>query len=126
VVLIAKAGSQTAEIDHRVPFTTTTMTVISVVRGNAPNTFRLRQLGSADSADTPVAQQGSTYLLFLQPFELQPGVPVAPDLFVTVGASSGMFQQQGSTFRKTDPDAQELAAVITEAEVRAIDAGGTA
>src|SRR6185437_7153528 len=97
VVLIAKAGSQAAEIDHHVPFTTTTMTVVSSLRGDAPSTFRLRQLGSAGSADTPVAQSGSTYLLFLQPFELQHGVPVAPDLFVTVGASSGMFQQQGST-----------------------------
>lgn len=125
-ILIAKASSQAAETDHGVPFATTTMTVVSVVRGYAPSTFRLRQLGSAGSAETPVAQPGSTYLLFLQPFELQHGVPVAADLFVTVGASSGMFQQQGSTFRKTDPDAQDLPAAVTLADVRAATAAGTA
>jgi hypothetical protein len=125
-VVVARADAQKSESLHNVPFTVTSMTVISSIRGNVPPGFRLRQLGSPGSSSAPVVSAGSTYLLFLQPFQLQPGVPVSSDLFVTVGASSGMFLKDGDVFRKTDPDAASLPPTVTESDARRAGVGGTA
>lgn len=122
-IVVAHAESQQSEDVHSVPFTTTTMTIVSTIRGEVPSSFRVRQVGSPGSEEAPVASPGSTYLLFLQSFQLQPGIAVADDLFVTVGASSGMYLKQGTAFRKTDPDAIRLPSTVTEADVASIAVG---
>lgn len=111
-VVIAEAGAQQATRVHGVPFMTTQMRVLKTVAGSTPATFRLYQLGANDGSVDPemvVAATGSTYLLFVVPYETSPGVVTSPDLFTTVGAAAGMYGRTASdTFAKSDPASPQL------------------
>jgi hypothetical protein len=120
-VVVATAGTQQQSTVHGVPFTTTAMTGARTVSGTVPHTFRLYQIGANDGSapdDMVVASPGKTYLLFVTPFESAPGVVVAPDLFTTVGAAAGMYQQGLSGFAKTDPISPLLPAAVSAASAQ--------
>jgi hypothetical protein len=120
-IVIATAAKQEATAIHGVPFTITTMRLTKEIKGTAPSTFRVQQLGTGAEAggDAPaVATVGQAYLPFLQQYEQQPGVAVADDLFVTVGADAGMYARHSDKFDKVDSLSPDPPSTLTEGEAR--------
>ncbi len=122
-IVTATATKQETTTIRNVPFTVTTMRLTDVIKGTAPATFRVQQLGTGAGAgeggEAPVvAVVGQTYLLFMQPYEQQPGVVVASDLFVTVGADAGMYAGNLDRFDKTDGLSPSLPNSVTVSLVR--------
>ena len=108
-----------------VPFTLTTVTVVEMISGPAlPNSFALRQTGVSTDPRLPLVSSTKMYLAYLQPFELQPGVPIAGQ-YVVIGNLQGLFEQasgqaaptpagaNATRFTRVDPEATALPSTVT-------------
>jgi len=73
---------------------------------------------------TNLVSDAKMYLAYLQPFELQPGVPI-PGQYVVIGNLQGLFEQAGgqvaptptgaasTTFDRVDQEAPALPSTVT-------------
>lgn len=102
LVVVGVAGASHVEELNGIPFTVTNVSVSQSGSAQTPATVQVRQTGTADvtpaeSTSSSVLQSGQTYLLYLKPFELNPGVSTGQ--YVIVG-DEGIWQKSkdSSTF----------------------------
>lgn len=127
VAILRPSSVTRIEMIKGIPFTVTTASVVQTVSGpSLPSTIELRQTGDGNDPDYPVVSDTESYLAYLQPFELQPGVPVGNE-YVVIGSLQGLFVQTRSgtaappagppsattTFDRVDPSATALPSTIT-------------
>lgn len=119
-VVVATAKTQSLGVDGGAPTTTTTMAITRTLRGQAPHEFRLYQIGrSGSGADFPIVTTGRSYLIFMTPYELTPGTPVAADLYVVLGGGAGLYSASGSSFTHADKESPQLPGTATATDVQA-------
>ena len=119
-VVVATAGTQSFATVSGAPTTTTNMELTRSLRGQVPQAFRLFELGRPGSGpDFPIVATGQSYLLFVMPYELVPGTPVADDLFVVVGGGAGLYATSGSTYTRVDKASPDLPETASASDVQA-------
>ncbi|MBT2501226.1 hypothetical protein [Curtobacterium sp. ISL-83] len=120
VVLHGVAGSSHVESIGDVPFTVTTVSVTDVVSGDEPGpTVDVRQFGDANNTSDELAsllQAGKDYLLYLQPFELEPGESTGQ--YVIVGGNAAWEQAPDGRYKIATQES-ELPTTLTDKEVQA-------
>jgi hypothetical protein len=125
VAILRPSSVTRIETIKGIPFTVTTASVVQTLSGpSLPSTIELRQTGDGSDPDYPIVSDTKSYLAYLQPFELQPGVPVGNE-YVVIGSLQGLFVRAGTaaapqsppapstTFDRVDPSATALPSTIT-------------
>lgn len=124
VVLHGVAGSSHVESIGDVPFTVTTVSVTDVVSGDEPGrTVDVRQFGDANNTSDELAsllQSGKDYLLYLQPFEFEPGESTGQ--YVVVGGNAAWEQTTDGRYEITTRES-ELPTTLTDEEVETTTSG---
>jgi hypothetical protein len=108
------------------PFTITDVDVTQTIRGDVPETIRVRQTGAAPGTDVPgsggtttasrvlgeiLLRPRTSYFLFLDAFEL-PGEDTT-NQYAIVGVLAGLYREESGQARLLDPESPGLPAVLS-------------
>jgi hypothetical protein len=91
---------------------------------DAGEAIDIRQLGNSQvvmSEGAPILSRGSQYVLFVEPFELEPGEPTGE--YVVTGAAGSYGIADDGSLTALDPMSEGLPTGITEAELVAAARG---
>lgn len=100
------ASSEEIEV-HGVPFTITSFKVKNYLKGDGGDVRNVRQFGTQKDVTeflAPSMTVGECYILYLEPFEMQPGEDTAEDVVLGTGAlqvegRTAYFPEQAKEFK---------------------------
>ncbi|WP_007509372.1 hypothetical protein [Pseudofrankia saprophytica] len=107
------------------PFTITDVDVTQTIRGDVPETIRVRQTGAAPGTEVPepggdttvshvlgeiLLRPGTPYFLFLDAFE-RPGEDTT-NQYAVVGVLAGLYREESGQARLLDPESPGLPSVL--------------